>query len=47
MLNCESELTLTGIYRDSREKDLEINATRTVNLYLTEANTDDSVENTL
>ena len=47
MLNCESELTLTGIYRDSREKDLEINATRTVNLYLIEANTNDSVENTL
>lgn len=47
MLNCESVLTLTGIYRDSTEKDIEINATRNVSMRLIEMNTNDGVENTL
>ena len=45
MLDCESELTLTGIYRDNTEKDININATRTVIMRLLEANTDDDVKN--
>ena len=47
ILNCESALTLTGIYRDSTEKDIEINATRNVSMRLIEMNTNDGVENTL
>ena len=45
MLDCQSELTLTGIYRDNTEKDIEIDATRTVNMRLIEANSKDSVKN--
>ena len=45
MLNCESEFILTGIYRDNREKDIDINATRTVSMQLVEANSNDNVKN--
>lgn len=45
MLNCESNLQLTGIYRDNTEKDIEIEATRTVNMQLVESNTKDNVKN--
>ena len=45
LLDCESELTLTGIYRDNTEKDINIEATRTVNMRLVEANTNDNVKN--
>lgn len=45
MLDCQSELTLTGIYRDNTEKDIDINATRTVNMKLVETNSKDSVKN--
>lgn len=47
MLNIESELKLTGIYRDSREKDIKIDATRKVNLKLAETNSNTDVENSL
>ena len=45
MLDCQSELTLTGIYRDNTEKDIDIHATRTVNMRLVEANSNDNVKN--
>ena len=45
MLDCESELTLTGIYRDNTERDIEIDATRTVNMRLVEANSNDNIKN--
>ncbi len=45
MLNCQSELTLTGIYRDNTEKDIHIDATRTVNMKLVETTSNDSVKN--
>ena len=45
MLDCQSELRLTGVYRDNTEKDININATRTVNMQLVEANTNDNVKN--
>ena len=45
MLDCQSELTLTGIYRDNTERDIEIDATRTVNMRLVEANSNDNVKN--
>ena len=45
LLDCESELTLTGIYRDNTEKDINIEATRTVNMRLVEANANDNVKN--
>ena len=45
MLDCQSELTLTGIYRDNTEKDIAIKATRTVNMTLIEANVENSVKN--
>lgn len=47
MLNCESKFILTGVYRDSTEKDIKIEATREVNMQLIEVNTNDNVENTL
>ncbi len=47
MLNCESEFILTGVYRDSTEKDIKIESTRKVNMQLVETNTNDNVENTL
>ena len=45
MLDCQSELTLTGIYRDNTEKDIDIKATRTVSMQLVESNSNDSVKN--
>ena len=45
MLNCESKLKLTGVYRDSTEKDINIEATRTVTMQLVETNTNDSLKN--
>ena len=45
MLDYKSELTLTGIYRDNTEKDINIKATRTVIMRLLEANTNDDVKN--
>ncbi len=45
MLNHQSELRLTGVYRDNTEKDININATRTVNMQLVETNTNDNVKN--
>lgn len=47
MLNRKSELTLTGIYRDSTEKDIQIKATRNVSMQLVEANTNDNIENSI
>ena len=45
MLDCQSELKLTGIYRDNTEKDIDIEAIRTVNLQLVETNTNNHVKN--
>lgn len=45
MLDCQSELTLTGIYRDNTEKDIDIEATRTVDMRLLEANSNTDVKN--
>ncbi len=45
MLDCQSELTLTGIYRDNTEKDIDIEATRTVDMRLLEANSNTNVKN--
>ena len=45
MLDCQSELILTGIYRDNTEKDIDIDATRTVNMRLVETNSNDNVKN--
>ncbi len=47
MLSAKSDVTLTGIYRDSTEKDIEINAVKNVVLNLVETNTADSVENSV
>ena len=45
MLDMESDLTLTGIYRDNSEKDINIEATRTVNMQLAEENTNEDIKN--
>ena len=45
MIDCQSELTLTGVYRDNTEKDIDIHATRTVSMRLVEANANDNVKN--
>lgn len=45
LLNMESQLNLFGIYRDSSEKDKEINATRTINYQIPENNTEENIEN--
>ena len=45
MLNCQSEIKLTGIYRDSTEKDINITANKSVTLNLIEENTNQDVEN--
>lgn len=47
MLSAESDVTLTGIYRDSTEKDIEINAVKNVVLNLVETNIADSIENSV
>lgn len=46
MLNKISTLTLTGIYRDSTERDIKINAKREVNLAYTENNNEENIEKT-
>lgn len=46
-LSVESDVTLTGIYRDSTEKNIEINSTKNVVLNLVETNTADSIENSV
>ena len=45
MLDCESELTLTGIYRDKTEKDINIDAKRIVRMQLVEANSNTNIKN--
>ena len=45
MLDCQSEVTLTGVYRDNTEKDIDIEATRTVGMRLLEANSNANVKN--
>ena len=44
-LNKESKLVISGIYRDSTEKDIKINAERTLTLALAENNDKDNIEN--
>ncbi len=46
LLTAVSDLNLTGIYRDSTEKDINIKATREVKLEYSENNNEESVENT-
>ena len=46
LLSAESSLKLTGIYRDSTEKDINIEATRKIKLEYAENNNEESVENT-
>ena len=47
MLDCQSELILTGIYRDNTEKDIDIDATRTVTMRLVEGISVENVKNEL
>ena len=47
MLDANSQFTLTGIYRDSTERDIQIDATKEVRLGLTESNTTENVENAI
>ncbi len=47
LLNTISKLKITGIYRDSTQKDINIKATREVKLEYTENNTYENVENTI
>lgn len=47
LLNMTSTLRLTGIYKDSTEKDININATREVKLEYSENNNEDNIENTM
>ena len=47
LLSAVSELTLTGVYKDSTERDININATRAVKLEYLENNSEDNVENTM
>ena len=47
LLTAVSNLNLTGIYRDSTEKDINIKATREVELQYSENNNEESVENTV
>lgn len=44
LLNMENKLSLSGIYRDSSEKNKEISATRMVNYQMPENNTQENVE---
>ena len=46
LLTAVSDLNLTGIYRDSTEKDINIKATREVELQYSENNNEESIENT-
>ena len=47
LLSAVSELRLTGIYKDSTEKDININATKEVKLDYVESNNEDNIENTM
>ena len=47
LLDMNTEITLTGEYKDSTEKNITIDSTRNVNLKLIEANTPDNVENSI
>lgn len=46
-MNASSTVKITGIYSDSTERDIQIDATREVNLNLIENNTTDNIENTV
>ena len=46
LLVAVSSLNLTGVYRDSTERDINIDATREVELQYSENNNEESVENT-
>ena len=46
LLNVSSKVNITGIYRDSTEKDINIRAAREVKLEYTEDNTNENVEST-
>lgn len=45
LLNIASKINITGIYRDSNEKDINIKATRQVTLEFKENNTEENVDN--
>ena len=47
LLSAVSDLKLTGIYKDSSEKDIKIEATREIKLDYTENNSEETVENTM
>ena len=47
LLNAVSSLSLTGIYKDSTQKDINIKATREVELDYTENNNEENVEDTM
>lgn len=45
LLDMVSQISLAGIYRDSTQKDIEIKATREINLKITEANKEENISN--
>lgn len=47
LLNSDSKLNITGVYRDSKEKDIKINATKTVKLNIIENNKEENVLNNI
>lgn len=47
LLDMNTEITLTGEYKDSTEKNITINSTRNVNLKLVETNTPENAENSI
>lgn len=47
LLNSSSEVSVSGIYRDSTEKDINIKATRTINLVMTQDVNKDNLQNDL
>ena len=47
LLSAVSDLKLTGTYKDSTEKDINIEATREIKLDYTENNSEETVENTM
>ncbi|MEE0866116.1 MAG: SdrD B-like domain-containing protein [Clostridia bacterium] len=46
LLNVVSKLNISGVYRDSEERDINITGTRDVEFKYTEDNTDESIEST-
>lgn len=46
LLNVSSKINLTGVYRDSTQKDINIKGTREVKLEYTEDNTSENIEST-